>query len=97
MAETIIMIIFMIPIYGILIWTFFYPEESILFGRRWMYKEEPELSKEIILYTKFVSIIAMVGLPVFLISIIFELHFLIFALVLGFTLIFIFGLFKIFK
>ncbi|WP_201763563.1 hypothetical protein [Chengkuizengella marina] len=97
MAETIIMIILMIPIYGLLIWTYFYPEESILFGRRWMYKEEPNLSKEVIHYTKFVSIVAMVGLPIVLISIIFELYLLRFILVLGFAFMFIFGLFKIFK
>ncbi|WP_205690264.1 hypothetical protein [Chengkuizengella sediminis] len=97
MAEFIITVIFMIPIYGLFIWTYFYPEESILFGRRWMYKEEPELSKEVIRYTKFVSIVAMVGLPIVLISIIFDIYLLRFVLVLGFPFIFIFGLFKIFK
>ena len=39
----VIFIVFMVPMYGILIWTYFCPEDSLLWGKRWMYKEEPEL------------------------------------------------------
>ncbi|KNB73042.1 hypothetical protein ADS79_13520 [Brevibacillus reuszeri] len=44
----------------ILIWTYFDPKESILWGKRWMYKEEPELSKGAILYAKVASVIFIV-------------------------------------
>lgn len=95
MAETIITVIFMIPLYGLLIWTYYCPEESILFGRRWMYKEEPEISKAAIRYTKFASITAMVGLPIVLISFILEIYVLRLVLVV-FPLVFILGALKIF-
>ncbi|MFE8697593.1 hypothetical protein ACFYKT_14720 [Cytobacillus sp. FJAT-53684] len=95
MAEIIITVILMIPLYAVLIWTYFYPEESLLFGKRWMYNEEPEISKAAIRYTKFVSIIAIVGLPIFLLSFIFEIHALRLLLVI-FPIVFILGAFKIF-
>ncbi|HIW32983.1 MAG TPA: hypothetical protein IAA29_09380 [Candidatus Paenibacillus intestinavium] len=57
-------IVFIIPLYGILIWTYFCPEESLLWGKRWMYKEEPELSEGAIRYTKVSSLIAIVVLTI---------------------------------
>lgn len=72
MAENILLIILMIPLYGSIIWTYFYPEESLLFGKRWMYKEEPEFSNAIIRYTKFTSMIGMIGLPIIVIGFIFD-------------------------
>jgi hypothetical protein len=71
----------MMPIYGLVIWSCFYPEESLLFGKRWMYKEEPELSNEVIRYTKFASMVVMIGLPIVVISFIFDIYFLRFTLV----------------
>lgn len=66
---TIIMaIILIIPLYGLLIWTYLDPEESILFGKRWMYSEEPEVSKKAIRYTKFTSMTSLIGLPIIIIS-----------------------------
>lgn len=59
MASAIVIIILLLPVYGVLIWTYFYPEESMLFGKRWMYNEEPELSEDAIRYTKFISIVAI--------------------------------------
>jgi len=60
-AETIVLsIVFIIPMYGILIWSYFCPEESLLWGKRWMYKEEPELSDGAIRYMKVTSLIAIV-------------------------------------
>lgn len=76
MAEKILIMIFMIPIYGLLIWTYFYPEESLLIGKRWMYKEEPEFSNEVIRYTKFTSMTVMIGLPILIISFLFDIYFL---------------------
>ncbi|WP_211279016.1 hypothetical protein [Sutcliffiella halmapala] len=48
MADTILTIILLLPVYGVLIWTFFHPEESMLLGNRWMYKGEPEFSEDAI-------------------------------------------------
>lgn len=90
MAELFITIVFMIPVYGILLWSYFSPEESILFGKRWMYKEEPELSSGIIRYTKFASIVSMVALPIVIFSIFSEILILRFSLVL-YPLVIIFG------
>jgi hypothetical protein len=85
----------MLPIYGLLIWTYYDPEESMLFGKRWMYKEEPEMSSAAIRYTKFAAITAMVGLPFVLISLLLEIY--LFRLVLViFPLVFVFGALKIF-
>lgn len=69
MAEIIIWFTFMIPLYAVLIWTYFYPEESMLFGQRWRYKEEPEFSDDAIRYTKFGAI-----LGIFLITMVFALY-----------------------
>lgn len=81
MAEMIIFIIILIPIYGLIIWSYVNPEESIMFGKRWMYKEQPALSNTVIRYTKFTSMVAMIGLPVVVISFIFDIFILKFSLV----------------
>ncbi|MFD1739441.1 hypothetical protein ACFSCX_23450 [Bacillus salitolerans] len=96
LADIIIMFFVIIPLYAILLWTFFDPVESLLFGRRWKYKERPELSKEIIHYTKFASLTAMIGLPFVLLGIMLDILFLKFTLVL-FPLVFIIGAFIIFR
>ena len=66
--------IFVIPVYVLLIWTYFCPEESLLLRRKWMYKDEPEFSIEVIRYTKFTSMTAMIGLLIILISLFFEMY-----------------------
>lgn len=66
-ADLLIFIILLIPIYVALIYSYQYPEESILFGRRWMFKEEPELTEEAILLNKKISLIAIVVISFFLI------------------------------
>lgn len=63
-AELFILIIFLIPIYGLLIYAYIDPKESFLFGRRWMYKEEPEFSEEAINFLKKASLIFMVLLTI---------------------------------
>jgi len=95
MAEKIVMIIFMIPIYGLIIWSYFNPEESLLSGRRWKYEEEPTFSNELIRYTKFTSLVAMIGLPIVVISFIFDIYILKFSVVL-IILVGIIGALKIF-
>ena len=63
-GEIFIVVIFMIPFYALFIWTYNCPEDSFLFGRRWKYEEEPEVSSEVICYMKFTSIVAMIGTPI---------------------------------
>jgi len=64
MEEVILAFILMIPLYVVLIWTYFDSEESILFGKRWMYKEEPELSEGVIHYTKIASLASIIFLTI---------------------------------
>lgn len=66
-SELFIMIIFLIPVYGLLIWSYIEPEESLLFGRRWMYEEEPELTEEAILSSKRASLITIIIITFFVI------------------------------
>ncbi|GAA0344413.1 hypothetical protein GCM10008967_38510 [Bacillus carboniphilus] len=94
MADIIITIIFLIPLYAVLFWTYLYPEESLLFGKRWMYEEEPQLSSRVIRYTKFMSLYTMIGLPFVIISFFIEKGILKLAPVL-FFLVLIIGAFRI--
>ena len=55
--------------YGLVIWTYFKPKESLLWGRRGIYKEEPEVSESAIKNTKTKSLIIIIVYPI--ISIIF--------------------------
>lgn len=56
----IMIIIITLPLYGVLIWSYFYPEESFLWGKRWMYSEEPEPSEDAIIFIKIKSIIGII-------------------------------------
>lgn len=62
LGEIFIGFILLIPIYGVLIWSYFCPEESLLWGKRWMYKEEPEISQGAIRYTKVASLVSVIVL-----------------------------------
>lgn len=53
-------ILVILIIYGILIWTYFNPEESLLLGRRGMYKEEPQLTESAIRNTKAKALISII-------------------------------------
>ncbi|MFS0865499.1 hypothetical protein [Fredinandcohnia sp. 179-A 10B2 NHS] len=59
MATTILLFIFSIPFYGLLIWTYLCPEDSLLWGNRWMYQDEPDFSEEAIKYTKYSALIGI--------------------------------------
>jgi len=63
-AGIFVFFVFMIPMYGILIWTYFCPEDSLLWGKRWMYKEEPEISNSAIRFAKVSSLTAIVVLTI---------------------------------
>lgn len=71
--EVFMVFVFMTPLFGVLIWTYFCPEESLLWGKRWMYKEEPELSEGAIRYTKIASLIAIVVLTIIFGALVFSL------------------------
>ncbi|MNP15711.1 hypothetical protein D3C76_1080800 [compost metagenome] len=60
MTEKILLFIFFIPLLGVLVWSFFDPRESLLWGKRWMFKEEPEPSEGAIRYIKVASAISIV-------------------------------------
>ncbi|CAH1058775.1 hypothetical protein [Paenibacillus pseudetheri] len=60
----VIFIVVMIPMYGVLIWTYFCPEDSLLWGKRWLYKEEPEISNAAIRFAKVSSLTAIVVLTI---------------------------------
>jgi hypothetical protein len=71
MSDSIIAVIFTIPLYAALLWIFFDPQGSMFWGKRWMYKEEPELSEDAILYAKVASVISMVLVTVMLVILLF--------------------------
>ena len=69
MAENIFLFIICIPLFASLLWAFFDPRESLLFGRRWMYDEEPEPSEAAIFFTKVFSAISFIILAlIFIVS-----------------------------
>ncbi|WP_176215194.1 hypothetical protein [Cytobacillus gottheilii] len=88
-------VVISIPVYGLLIWMYLEPEESMLAGKRWMYQEEPEVSDSAIRYTKFLSVTTMIGLPFLIISAILEIPVLRFVYVI-FPVVILLGALKIF-
>ncbi|OBW57024.1 hypothetical protein A9986_09770 [Solibacillus silvestris] len=62
-------VLLIIIIYGLLIWIYFNPEESLLWGKRGMYKEEPQLTESAIRNTKSKALISIIVIT--LINIIF--------------------------
>ena len=50
--------------YGLVIWTYFKPKESLLWGRRGIYKEEPEVSESAISNTKKKALITIIIFPI---------------------------------
>ena len=70
MGDLIIGFIIIIPLYVVLIWSYFYPKKSLLWGKRWMYQEEPEISDGAIRYIKGASLISVVGMTFFIIILI---------------------------
>ena len=48
--------LFFVPIIVLLIWQYKHPKEAILLGRRWLYKNETEVSEAAVQYVKYASI-----------------------------------------
>ncbi|OWA37709.1 hypothetical protein B9G55_06585 [Saccharibacillus sp. O16] len=63
------MVIIFLPLLGVLIWSFFNPRESLLWGKRWMYKEEPEPSEGALRYIRNASAISAVVLLMMLVGV----------------------------
>ena len=62
-------ILIWVSMYGLVIWTYLKPKESLLWGRRGIYKEEPEITERAIKNTKDKALIVIIIYPI--ISIIF--------------------------
>lgn len=50
-------------LYGVTIWTYVNPKESLLWGRRGLYEEEPEITERAIQNTKKKALITIIILP----------------------------------
>ncbi|WP_235847545.1 hypothetical protein [Paenibacillus tuaregi] len=59
-GDVMFLFIVFLPVLALLIWTYFNPEQSILWGERWKYAEEPEVSEKAIRFTKLSSLIAII-------------------------------------
>ncbi|WP_066505600.1 hypothetical protein [Abyssisolibacter fermentans] len=71
--ECFLAVIFCVPLYAILVYQYFNPKESYLFGKRWMYKDrDVEVTDEFISFCKKSAIIAIVVTTFFLITIIYS-------------------------
>lgn len=57
MASAIVLFIIFVPLF---IWSYLRPEDSLLWGKRWQYQENPVVSGEAIRIVKTVSIIGIV-------------------------------------
>lgn len=97
MVESFFAFIFLVPIYALLIWTYFHPAESMLFGKRWMYQEEPEFSESAIGYLRFVSVIAMFFVTIGFVSYAFESYAIRLVFILGLFVYIIYGFLKLRK
>lgn len=72
MGAIILFFIIMLPVYGFLIWSYLEPEESLLWGNRWMYKEEPEFTDEAIRRRKITSLLAIIGITLIFVCLIYR-------------------------
>lgn len=52
----IVLCLFFVPIILLLIWQYKHPKEAILLGRRWLYKNEPEVNEAAVQYIKYACI-----------------------------------------
>lgn len=63
--EKIFWFILLSPLAVVFLWCIMDPEESILFGNRWKYKEELEPTEEAINFTKKTGIIGLIFTIIF--------------------------------
>ncbi|WP_084268742.1 hypothetical protein [Oceanobacillus damuensis] len=71
MGDIIFTSYFVIVIYVVLILSYFYPRESILFGKRWMYEEDPEPSEEAIRFARLGAVAGIVIVTIIVLASVF--------------------------
>lgn len=59
MGEKVVMLFLFSPIVVLLILSYLKPEEMLLWGKSFIYDEEPEFSEGYIKYTKYASLVAL--------------------------------------
>lgn len=72
MAQNIILIFTLIPLYAVSFYAYFNPEESFLLGKRWQYTEEPEISEAAKSVIKFTSVITIIILSMIIVFAFFD-------------------------
>ena len=66
MVNAIFWLIICLPLYAVLIWQYVNPKEAMVWGRRWMYQDEPQITESAIRHTKLVSLFGMIFLSIIL-------------------------------
>lgn len=69
----------------------------MLFGKRWMYREDPEFSNAAVAYVKFAAVLAMLIQTIIVASLIFDSYLIRLLLVLALFLYIIYSVFKLRK
>ncbi|MCH7321493.1 hypothetical protein LZ480_06255 [Solibacillus sp. MA9] len=62
MSSIIYLIFFMSPLYAVIIWSYLNPKESLLWGKRGIFKEEPEVTEAAIRQAKVTAIFGLIWL-----------------------------------
>lgn len=70
--EIFLLLIIMAPLYAGCIWMLIDPQESSMFGKRWMYEEEPELSEDAIFFKRVAAVIILIILTIIILGSIFN-------------------------
>lgn len=60
--DIVLAFILLIPLFAVLLWSYFYQKDSILWGKKWLYKEEREIPYGAIRYMKVTSLISVIVL-----------------------------------
>lgn len=72
LAENIISIILLIPVYVLLVFSYLYPEESFMLGKRWQFSEEPHASEMAIQFIKYSSEFVLAVLTTIILLVLFS-------------------------
>lgn len=97
MAQFFVYSVLFIPFIVLMIWSYFYPEESLLLGNRWRYKEDPEFSNTQVSLVKFGSVIGIILITLMYINLFFVnviINLVLFFVLLGYITFYLFKLRK---
>lgn len=67
MVSAIFWFILCLPLYAVLIWQYVNPEEAMLWGKRWMYNDEPQITESAVRYTKLSSLFGIIFISIILV------------------------------